>query len=327
VGQIGSQTLNIARTAALSAGLPEAVPGVTIDRQCGSSQQAVQFAAQAVSSGDQELVIAGGVEVMSKVPMGSSRRLGLEAGLGAPFDGEGWERRYGGVEISQFRGAELIAARWGVTREDMEQYALRSHQRAAESWDEGRFTESVVPVGQLSQDEGIRRDTSLERMATLKTLTDGGALTAAVSSQISDAASAVLVASGGAVEDLGLIPLARISSAVAVGSDPELMLTGPIPAARMALHRAGLSLDDMDFYEVNEAFASVVLAWERELGADPDRLNAFGGAIAMGHPIGATGTRIMADLVHHLRRTGGRYGLQAICEGGGTANATVIERV
>jgi acetyl-CoA C-acetyltransferase len=327
VGQLGAQTLNIARTAALSAGLPEHVPGVTVDRQCGSSQQAVHFAAQAVQSGNQDLVIAGGVEMMSVVPMGSTRRLGAENGMGAPFEGEGWTQRYGGVEISQFRGAELIAQQWGISRLDMEQFALESHHRAAAAIESGAFDDEVIEVAGVKRDEGPRPDTSLEKMAALKPLQEGGTLTAAVSSQISDAAAALLIVSGAVVERLGLRPLARIHSMSVVGSDPELMLTGPIPATRMVLERVGMGVDDIDVFEVNEAFAPVVLAWAKELDVPLSRVNPLGGAIALGHPIGATGARIMTTMVHHLRRQNLRFGLQAICEGGGTANATILEAV
>jgi acetyl-CoA C-acetyltransferase len=327
VGQLGAQTLNIARTAALSAGLPEHVPGVTVDRQCGSSQQAVHFAAQAVQSGNQHAVIAGGVEMMSVVPMGSTRRLGAENGMGAPFEGVGWHERYGGVEISQFRGAELIAERWGIKRQDMEQFALESHRRAGAAWDSGAFDDEVVEVAGVTRDEGPRPDTSLEKMAALKPLTEGGTLTAAVSSQISDAAAALLIVSGSMINELGLSPLARIHAMSVVGSDPELMLTGPIPATRQVLERVGMSLGDIDVFEVNEAFAPVVLAWAKELDVHLERVNPLGGAIALGHPIGATGARIMTTMVHHLHRQGLRFGLQAICEGGGTANATIVEAV
>jgi len=327
VDQIGAQSTNIGRVAVLSAGLPESVPATTIDRQCGSSQQAVHFAAQAVASGYQDLVIAGGVEVMSLVPIMAPAKIGREAGMGAPRGGTGWEKRYGDQEISQFNGAELIAERWQVSREDMEEFALRSHQRAVSAIDQRLFEEEIVPIAGLKDDEGPRRDTSLAKMASLPVLRAGGRLTAAVASQVSDGASAVLVASERAVREHSLTPLARVHTAVVVGSDPVMMLTGPIPATHRALQRSGLTVDDIDMFEVNEAFASVVIAWLREVHAAPGRTNVLGGAIALGHPLGATGTRLMTTMIHHLRRTGGRYGLQVMCEGGGMANATIIERL
>ncbi|MGW6400626.1 acetyl-CoA C-acetyltransferase [Streptomyces sp. NPDC055134] len=325
VGQIGAQTGNVARTAWLSAGLPQHVPGTTIDRQCGSSQQAVHFAAQAVGSGAADLVVAGGVEVMSLVPIASPMTVGEQAGLGSPYAGDGWREHFGEQEVSQFRGAELIAEKWGVSREDMERFALTSHQRALAAQADGVFDAEIVPSFGLNADEGPRADTTLEKMAGLRTLTEDGRLTAAVSSQISDGAAALLIASEDAVRRHGLTPLARVHSMAVVGSDPIQMLTGPIPATEKILERAGLAIDAIDLVEINEAFASVVLAWQRETGADPRRVNAFGGAIALGHPLGATGARLMTTLVHQLRRTGGRYGLQTMCEGGGMANATVLE--
>jgi acetyl-CoA C-acetyltransferase len=327
VSQIGAQSGNIARTAWLSAGLPQHVPGTTIDRQCGSSQQAVHFAAQAVGSGAADLVVAGGVEVMSLVPIASPMYLGEQAGLGSPFAGEGWRENFGEQEVSQFRGAELIAEKWGITREDMERFALGSHQRALASQAAGDFDDEIVPAFGLTADEGPRADTTLEKMAGLKPLTEDGRLTAAVSSQISDGAAALLIASEEAVRRHGLTPLARVHSMAVVGSDPIHMLTGPIPATEKVLDRAGLTIDRIDLVEINEAFASVVLAWEKEIGAPHELVNAFGGAIALGHPLGATGARLMTTLIHQLRRTGGRYGLQTMCEGGGMANATVLERV
>ncbi|HEY3260320.1 MAG TPA: acetyl-CoA C-acetyltransferase [Pseudonocardiaceae bacterium] len=327
VGQVGAQASNIARTVALSAGLPESVPGTTLDRQCGSSQQAVHFAAQAVMSGTQHLVVAGGVEVMSRVPIGSPTKVGVEAGLGHPRAGEGWRRRYGDQEISQFRGAELIAQKWGLSRARLEEYALRSHRRAAAAVDSGLFDEEIAPVAGVSRDEGPRRDTSLERLATLAPLSDGGVLTAGVASQISDGAAALLVASEAAVRRLGLTPMARVRAMTVVGSDPVLMLTGPIPATARILRDTGLALDEIDVYEVNEAFSPVPLAWQAETGADPARTNPLGGAIALGHPLGATGARLMTTMLHHMRRNGLRLGLQTMCQGGGMANATLLERV
>ncbi|MFF3056821.1 acetyl-CoA C-acetyltransferase [Streptomyces sp. NPDC057909] len=326
VSQIGAQTGNIARTAWLSAGLPQHVPGTTIDRQCGSSQQAVHFAAQAVGSGAADLVVAGGVEVMSLVPIASPMFVGEQAGMGSPYAGNGWREHFGHQEVSQFRGAELIAEKWGITRADMEQLALTSHQKALAAQADGAFDDEITPAFGLTADEGPRADTTLAKMAGLRTLTEDGRLTAAVSSQISDGAAALLIASEDAVRRHGLTPLASVHTMAVVGSDPVHMLTGPIPATEKVLDRAGLSIDEIDLVEINEAFASVVLAWQKEIGADQERVNAFGGAIALGHPLGATGARLMTTLVHQLRRTGGRYGLQTMCEGGGMANATVIER-
>jgi acetyl-CoA C-acetyltransferase len=327
VGQVGAQSFNVGRTAALSAGLPEHVPATTIDRQCGSSQQAVHFAAQAVRSGDQDIVIAGGVETMSSIPLGSPATLGVDAGMGHPRGGEGWRQRYGDQEISQFRGAEMIAARWGVSRTQMEEFALQSHRRAARAVDGGVFDAEIAPIGGVARDEGPRRDTTLEKMATLEPLVPGGTLTAAAASQISDGAAALLIASERACERYGLTPIARVHTTAVVGSDPVEMLSGPIPATEAVLRRAGLAIGDIDTIEINEAFASVVLAWIAETGADAGRVNPLGGAIALGHPLGATGARLMTTMVHHLIRTGGRFGLQTMCEGGGMANATIIERL
>ena len=327
VSQIGAQTGNIARTAWLAAGLPQHVPGTTIDRQCGSSQQAVHFAAQAVMSGTADLIVAGGVEVMSLVPIASPAIVGAREGMGSPYDGIGWRTHFGDQEVSQFRGAELIAEKWDVSRAEMERFALTSHRRAAAAWAAGEFGDEVVPAFGLAVDEGPRPDTSLEKMAALKPLTEGGRLTAAVSSQISDGAAALLIASADAVRRYGLTPIARLFAMAVVGSDPIYMLTGPIPATETILHRSGLTAADLDVVEINEAFAPVVLAWQKETGVDPERVNPGGGAIALGHPLGASGTRLMTTLVHRLRRTGGRYGLQTMCEGGGMANATVVERL
>ncbi|MDT0449417.1 acetyl-CoA C-acetyltransferase [Streptomyces hesseae] len=327
---VGPQAGDIARTSWLAAGLPEEVPGVTVDRQCGSGQQAVHFAAQAVLSGTQDLVVAGGTQSMSQIPIGyafhrAAEPLGLTHG---PFAGShGWRARYGDRPVNQFHGAELIADQWGITREMMEEYALRSHERAVRAADEGRFTRETVPYGDMTADEGPRRDTSLARMADLKPVVPGGRLTAAVSSQVSDGAAALLIANERAVHDHGLTPRARIHHLSARGEDPIRMLTAPIPATAHALRRAGLSVADIDLFEVNEAFAPVVLAWLKETGADPDRVNVNGGAIALGHPLGATGARLMTTLVGELERVGGRFGLQVMCEGGGQANVTVVERV
>ncbi|CAL9523631.1 Steroid 3-ketoacyl-CoA thiolase [Nocardiopsis dassonvillei] len=325
VSQVGPQALDLARTSWLSAGLPEGVPGVTIDRQCGSSQQAVHFAAQGVMSGTQDLVVASGVENMGMVPMGSNVQYAIDNDLG--LYGEGWVERYGLQEISQFRGAQLMCEKWGFKREQLEEYALESHRRAAEAIADGRFDSQIAPIAGVTQDEGVRPDTTLEKMAGLKALRDGWELTAAVASQISVGAGAVLIASERAVERHGLTPLARIVQLSLVGDDPVYMLTAPIPATRIALEKAGLGIDDIDVTEINEAFAPVPLSWIEELGADPARVNPNGGAIALGHPLGATGAVLMTKLVNELHRTGGRYGLQTMCEGGGQANVTIIERV
>ncbi|MFL4901817.1 acetyl-CoA C-acetyltransferase [Streptomyces sp. MMS24-I2-30] len=327
---VGPQAGDIARTCWLAAGLPEEVPGVTVDRQCGSSQQALHFAAQGVLSGTQDLVVAGGVQNMSMIPIAFASRqaaepLGLTQG---PFAGsEGWRARYGDQPVNQFAGAEMIAEKWRITREDMEEFALRSHQRAVRAVDEGRFDRELVAYGDVTADEGPRRDTTLEKMASLEPVVEGGRLTAAVSSQVSDGASAVLLASERAVREHGLTPRARVHHLSARGEDPIRMLSAPIPATAYALKKAGMSLDDIDLVEINEAFASVVLAWLKETGADPAKVNVNGGAIALGHPLGATGTKLMTTLLHELERTGGRYGLQTMCEGGGQANVTVIERL
>lgn len=325
---IGSQAGNLARTALLVAGFPEHVPGVTIDRQCGSSQQSVHFAAQAVMSGTNDLVIAGGVQNMSAIPISSAMIVGQEFGFTTPFaESPGWIERYGSQEVSQFRASEMIAEHWNVSREEMEEFALASHQRAIAATEAGRFAGEIVPLAGLAHDEGPRPDTSLEKMASLEPLTPGGRITAAVASQISDASSAVLVASERAVKEHGLTPRARIHHISVRGADPVWMLTAPIPATKYALERTGLSVDDIDLFEVNEAFASVVLAWMQELNVPHEKVNVNGGGIALGHPIGATGTRLMATMLNELERTGGRYGLQTMCEGGGLANVTIIERL
>lgn len=326
---VGPQTGCIARTAWLAAGLPESVPGVTIDRACGSSQQAVHFATQAVRAGMSDLVVAGGVQNMSMIPMGTSAQVGVQMGLGEdPFRGStGWFERYGDQPVNQFHGAEEIAKQWSISRDDMEELALESHRRALAAGAEGRFDHEIVAFGDLHADEGPRADTARERMQQLQPLRPHGRLTAAVSSQISDASSAALVASQRAIERYGLTPMARVHYSSVVGSDPILMLTGPIAATKKALADTGLSLDDIGVIEVNEAFASVVLAWQRELGADLAKVNVNGGAISLGHPIGASGTRIMATMINEMRRVGSRYGLQTMCEGGGQANVTILELV
>jgi acetyl-CoA C-acetyltransferase len=331
VDTIGPQAGDIARTAWLAAGLPEAVPGVTVDRQCGSSQQAVHFAAQAVLSGTADLVVAGGVQNMSQIPIAAAMTAGQAFGHDDPFCGSrGWLARYGRQEISQFRAADLIAARWGIGRPEMEEFALASHQRAIAAIDGGDFAAEIAAYGDVTDDECPRRDTSLERMARLEPLrpaADGGVITAALSSQIADGAAALLIASERAVAEHALRPRARIAHISVRGDDPVLMLTAPIAATGHALKKAGLRLADIDLVEINEAFAPVVLAWQRETGADLNRVNATGGAIALGHPLGATGARLMTTLLYGLERTGGRLGLQTMCEGGGQANVTIIERV
>jgi acetyl-CoA C-acetyltransferase len=325
---IGPQAGDIARTCWLAAGLPQHVPGVTIDRQCGSSQQSVHFAAQAVMSGTADLIVAGGVQNMSQIPISSAMTCAEPLGFKDPFSGsEGWVARYGTQEVSQFRGAEMIAEKWGISREDMERFAFESHQRALRAGDEKRFEREIVPLGEVGRDEGPRRDTTLEKMAKLQPLLPGGRMTAALASQISDGASAVLVASERAVKSHGLRPRARVHHISVRADDPILMLTAPIPATRHALAKAGMRIDQIDAVEINEAFASVVLAWEKELHPDMARVNPNGGAIALGHPIGATGTRLMSTLLCELERTGGRYGLQTMCEGGGQANVTILERL
>ena len=328
VDAIGPQAGDIARTAWLAAGLPEEIPGTTIDRQCGSSQQAVHFAAQAVMSGTADLIMTGGVQNMSMIPIASAMTVAEQFGFTDPFSGsEGWVKRYGDQEVSQFRGAELIAEKWDISREDMEAFALESHERALAAIDEGRFEREILPFGEVTTDEGPRRGTTLEKMASLRTLVEGGRLTAAVSSQISDAATAMLIASEQAVAEHGLKPRARIHHLSVRGADPIFMLSAPIPATAYALAKAGMTIDDIDLVEINEAFASVVLAWQKETGADLAKVNVNGGAIALGHPLGATGVRLMTTLLNELERTGGRYGLQTMCEGGGQANVTIIERL
>jgi acetyl-CoA C-acetyltransferase len=327
VDAVGGQAGNIARLSWLAAGFPEEVPGVTVDRQCGSSQQAISFGAQAILSGTADLIVAGGMQNMSQIPISSAMLVGKEFGHTSPTnESKGWLHRYGDQEISQFRGSELIAEKWSLSREEMEQYALASHQRAQEAIRAGYFENEIIPVDGFVTDEGPR-DTSLEKMAGLKTLVEGGRLTAAMASQISDGASAVLLASEQAVKEHGLKPRARIHHISARGADPVLMLTGPIPATHYALEKTGLRIEDIDTVEINEAFAPVVMAWLKETGADPAKVNPSGGAIALGHPLGATGAKLFATMLNTLERTGGRYGLQTMCEGGGTANVTIIERL
>jgi len=330
VGQVGEQAFNVARNAVLAAGFPESVPGTTVDRQCGSSQQAAHFAAQGVIAGSYDVAIACGVECMSRVPMGSNG-----AGPGKPF-GPLMMRRYDDVMFHQGIGAEMMAERWKITRGELDTFSLESHRRAARATEEGRFCSEIIPVpvetetgiAHLSRDEGIRVGTTMEKMATLKpAFKPDGLITAGNSSQISDGAASVLIMERGVAERLGLRPLARFVAFALAAEDPVIMLSAPIPATRKILNRAGLSLEDIDRVEINEAFASVVLAWQRELGADLSKVNVNGGAVALGHPLGASGARLMTTLVHELERSGGRYGLQTMCEGGGMANATLIERL
>ncbi len=324
---IGSQAGDVGRTAWLAAGLPEHVPGTTIDRQCGSSQQAVHFAAQGVMSGTQDLVIAAGLQNMSRIPISSAMLVAEQFGDTDPFSGStGWVERYGDQEVSQFRGADMIAEKWGISREDMEEFAMESHRRAITARAEGRFDAEIVPLNDLTFDEGPR-EPNPEKIASLPTLREGGRITAAVASQISDASAAMLIASEKAVADHGLTPRARVHHLSVLADDPVYMLSAPIPATKRALDKAGMSLDDIDLVEINEAFASVVLAWAKELDADLSKVNVNGGAIALGHPLGATGVRLMTTLLNELERTGGRYGLQTMCEGGGQANVTIIERL
>lgn len=324
---IGPQAGNIGRNTWLAAGYPEDVPGVTVDRQCGSSQQAISFGAQAIMAGTAELILAGGMQNMSRIPISSAMLVAEQFGFTSPTnESQNWQHRYGDQEISQFRGAEMIAEKWAISRRDMEKFALASHEKAFAAIRGGHFDNEIVAVGDFRIDEGPR-ESSLEKMAGLAPLREGGRLTAAMASQISDGASAVLLASEQAVKDHKLTPRARIHHISARGADPVFMLTGPIPATRYALDKTGLSIDDIDVVEINEAFAPVVIAWLKELKADPARVNPNGGAIALGHPLGATGAKLFATMLNELERTGGRYGLQTMCEGGGTANVTIIERL
>ncbi|MCK8671463.1 MULTISPECIES: thiolase family protein [unclassified Rhodococcus (in: high G+C Gram-positive bacteria)] len=328
VGQVGEQAGNIARNAVLASGWPESVPGTTIERQCGSSQQALHFAAAGIISGQYDVAVAGGVESMTRIPMGSARRVGL----GDP-NSDAIRQRYEGIEFNQIRGAEILAERYELSRTWLDEYSLRSHQRAAQAVDDGRFAGEIVPVTlpdgtKLEFDEGIRRATTLDKLGQLDpVLGEDGRITAGNASQISDGAAALLMMSGERARHLGLTPLARVHTATVVGDDPITMLAGPIPATARALERAGLTLDDIGAFEVNEAFASVVGAWLRATGASEDRVNSLGGAIALGHPLGGSGARLTTTLVHHMRAENIRFGLQTMCEGGGMANATVFENV
>jgi acetyl-CoA C-acetyltransferase len=327
VDSVGGQAGDIARTCWLVAGGPEHVPGTTVDRQCGSAQQAVHFAAQAVMAGVNDLVIAGGVQQMSQIPISSAMTLAGELGFPDPFStSPGWVARYGPDEVSQFRGAEMIAEKWNITRDDMEAFAVESHTRALKAQANGVFEAEIAPLEGLDHDEGPR-EPNWDKIRSLKTLVEGGRITAAMASQISDASASLLIASEQAVKDHGLTPRARIHHLSVRGDSPIFMLTAPIPATKWALEKTGLTMDDIDAVEINEAFASVVLAWEKELHPDMTKVNPVGGAIALGHPLGATGARLMTTLLGQLERTGGRYGLQTMCEGGGQANVTIIERL
>jgi acetyl-CoA C-acetyltransferase len=327
VDSIGPQAGDVARTCWLVAGLPEHVPGTTVDRQCGSAQQAIHFAAQGVMSGTQDLVVAGGVQNMSQIPISAAMLAGQAYGHETPFsESPGWQKRYGDQEVSQFRAAELIAEKWDITRADMEEFAVESHQRALRARAEGRFEREIVPLEGLDVDEGPR-EPNWEKIRSLPTLVEGGRVTAAVASQISDASAALLIASEQAVREHGLTPRARVHHMSVRADDPVFMLTAPIPATEYALRKAGMTPDDIDLVEINEAFASVVIAWLKDSGFDPAKVNVSGGAIALGHPLGATGARLMTTLLHELERTGGHYGLQTMCEGGGQANVTIIERL
>ena len=327
VDSVGGQAGDIARTCWLVAGGPEHVPGTTVDRQCGSSQQAVHFAAQAVMAGVNDLVVAGGVQQMSQIPISSAMTLAADLGFPDPFStSPGWVERYGTQEVSQFRGAELIAETWEITRDDMEQFAVESHTRALKAQANGLFEAEITPLNGLDRDEGPR-EPNWEKIRSLKTLVPDGRITAAMASQISDASASILIASEQAVKDHGLTPRARIHHMSVRGDDPIFMLSAPIPATRYALEKSGLTMADIDTVEINEAFASVVLAWAKELEPDMTTVNPNGGAIALGHPLGATGARLMTTMLNQLERTGGRYGLQTMCEGGGQANVTIIERL
>ncbi|MGB1562884.1 MAG: acetyl-CoA C-acetyltransferase [Sinimarinibacterium flocculans] len=324
---IGPLAGNIARSSWLAAGLPLHVPGVTIDRQCGSSQQAVHFAAQAVMSGTQDVVVAGGVQTMTQIPIGSAMIAAKPLGFADPFSGsKGWVERFGDEPVSQFHGAQMMAKKWEISREDMERFALESHRRARQAQKEGRFDRELVETAGLKMDETVR-DTSLEQMATLEPLAPGGTITAAVSSQTGDGASAMLIVSEKALKQYGLTPRARIHHMSVYSDDPIMMLSAPIPATRVAMKKAGMSLDDIDLVEINEAFAPVPLSWLKETGYPHEKTNVNGGAIALSHPLGATGVKLMTTLLHELERTKGRYGLQTMCEGGGVANVTIIERL
>ncbi|HEV2642977.1 MAG TPA: acetyl-CoA C-acetyltransferase [Candidatus Elarobacter sp.] len=335
VVQIGQQAMNVARNAVLASALPESVPGTTIDRQCGSSQQALHFAAQAVMSGTMDVVIAGGVESMTRVPISSSTAFPAQHGMGT-YMSPAMDERYPGVAFSQFTGAEMMARKYDLSRDELDAYSYHSHRKAIAATQAGFFDDEIVPLdvtladgttASHAIDEGIRFDATLDAIRAVKLIHPEGRVTAASSSQICDGASAVLIANERGLARLGAQPLARIAHMSVLGHDPVIMLEAPIPATQRALAKAGLSVDDVDLFEVNEAFAPVPLAWLRTTGADPARLNVHGGAIALGHPLGSSGTKLMTTLLHALRRRGGRYGLQTMCEGGGLANVTIVERL
>jgi acetyl-CoA C-acetyltransferase len=329
VTQAGEQSFAFGRNIVLASKLPDSIPAVTIDRQCGSSQQALHFAAQAVMSGTQDVVIAAGAESMTRVPMLSNLTLHAQAGIGSGAWSERILNRYEVAEFSQFNGAQMIADKYGLSREDMDRFALRSHQRAAAAIRAGAFAREIVLIeteaGVFEQDEGVRFDASVSAMATVKTLQEGGTITAANASQMTDGASGLLVVSARALKDHGLTPIARVHQLALTAGDPVVMLEEPIPATKKVLARAGLKLDDIDLFEVNEAFAAIPMAWLQALDVDPERMNVLGGAIALGHPLGATGTKLMTTLIHALKSRGKRWGLQTMCEGGGIANATIVE--
>jgi acetyl-CoA C-acetyltransferase len=326
VDTIGSQAGDIARTSWLAAGLAEEVPGTTIDRQCGSSQQALHFAAQAVMSGTNDIVVAGGVQNMSQIPISSAMLAGKEFGFEDPFTGsEGWKERYGSGILSQFTSAQMIAEKWKINRLDMEEFALESHTRALSAIGAKKFKDEIIPFNDFKDDETPRNDTSLERMAGLEPLEQGGLITAATSSQISDASAAMLVVSRKALQEHNLRPLVKVKHISVRADNPVWMLTAPIPATRYALEKSGISLESIGLVEINEAFASVVLAWHKEFNYSLDRVNVNGGAIALGHPLGATGSRLMTTLIHEMKRRDVQYGLQTMCEGGGQANVTILE--
>ena len=335
VGQGGEQAVNVARNAILASKLPESVPGTSIDRQCGSSQQALHFAAQAVMSGAMDIVIAAGVESMTRVPMGSPSILAAKAGMGT-YKSPKMEERYPNIQFSQFSGAEMVAKKYGLTKDDLDAYAFESHQRAIAATNAGRFKDEIIPLPITRADgtsdthlidEGIRFDATLDGIKGVKLIQEGGQLTAASASQICDGASGVMVVNERGLKQLGIKPMARVHHMTMMGGDPVIMLEAPLPATKRALEKAGMSIDDIDLFEVNEAFASIPTAWLKATAADPSRLNVNGGAIALGHPLGGSGTKLMTTLLHALKQNNKRYGLQTMCEGGGMANVTIIERL
>ena len=326
VDTVGPQAGDIARTCWLVAGLPEHVPGTTVDRQCGSSQQAVHFATQAVMSGTSDVVIAGGVQNMNMVPISFAMTAGQQLGFDTPFNtSPGWNKRYGDVEVSQFNSAHMIAEKWNISREEMELFAFNSHQKAISAIESGIFKNEIIPVNGLLDDETPRRDTSLERMSTLEPLIEGHSITAALSSQNADGAACLLIVSEKILKEHNLEPLVKVSHISVRADDPIWMLTAPIPATKYALKKSGMDLSDIDIVEINEAFASIPLAWQKEFDYPSEKINVHGGAIALGHPLGATGARLMTTLIHEMKRSNLKYGLQTMCEGGGQANVTILE--